>query len=142
MDEIKATYGTTAEIKIQLINADGETRTFSIDNPKTTISQEVINNVVNLILDSDTNVFAVVSQPGKEQPVKVVIDKVITQRTNLYGGGDDTITNTVAGSVINALGGNDSINNIGNRVTIDAGAGKDTITNTGTNAVLNGGASD
>ena len=56
--------------------------------------------------------------------------------------GDDTITNTIAGAVITALGGDDSISNIGNRVTIDGGTGKDTITNNGTNANLNGGSGD
>ncbi len=63
-------------------------------------------------------------------------------KTVVGTSGKDTITNTVAGAVITALGGNDSIYNIGNRVSIDAGTGNDTVENSGTNTYINGGSGD
>lgn len=54
----------------------------------------------------------------------------------------DTITKTVAGAVIPALGSGDSISNKGNRVSIDAGNGKDTIQNDGTNSTVVAGMGD
>lgn len=65
-----------------------------------------------------------------------------TSKTVIGTAGNDTITNTVAGAMINALAGNDSITNTGNRVSVEGGAGRDTIENSGTNSTLSGGSGD
>ena len=64
--------------------------------------------------------------------------------------GNDTLNNTISGSVILAMEGDDSITNSGNKVSIDAGAGNDSVTNysttnslsTGANVTISGGADD
>ncbi len=53
--------------------------------------------------------------------------------------GNDSITNTVGGVSINALGGNDTIVNAGDSVTIEAGAGNDEIFNGNLGSNSNGG---
>ena len=56
--------------------------------------------------------------------------------------GNDSINNSLAGALIQALGGNDTVENNSANVTIDAGGGDDSITNWASNVTIDGGTGD
>lgn len=82
MEETRAVYGDTVELKITLANESGSTRTITITNPKEDATEES-DALAELVLNSDTNILAV----NGEQPVSMIVDKILTTRENVgeYG---------------------------------------------------------
>lgn len=90
-EEIRATYGTTRELKFTLKNADGGSRTLTLINPKTDSEalKTAVDNFAALVLNSETNIIGV----DGYQPVSMVVDIVETERSNVgeYGQTDTTV---------------------------------------------------
>lgn len=82
MEDFAADYGESVELKIILANANGTKRTINLVNPQEDPT-EAANAFAELVLNSETNIFAV----SGEQPVSMVIDKVFTTREQVgeYG---------------------------------------------------------
>lgn len=83
-EEIRATYGETEEIQITLQDNTG-TRTIKFPNATETDLQTKAEAVIALIMNSETNVLAA---SGGGQPSKVVIDRVVTERTQIATSDD------------------------------------------------------
>lgn len=101
-EEIRATYGTTRELKLSLTNSEGNSRTITLKNPKTdsTALKTAVDNFSNLVFDSATNIITV----NGEQPISMTVDVIETTRSNV-GNYGQTIPLYVVPSIIDTGAG-------------------------------------
>lgn len=75
---------TNNELQIQLVGSSGTTKSFSIKNPKSTITQEQISNFVDKVLNSETTIFRINDgHSSQEEIAEVHLVKVETKKTGL-----------------------------------------------------------
>lgn len=85
MEETTASYGTTSTLKIILKDAEGNSSTISLYDPKSDAAlTQAITDFNEVLFDSDTNIFAVKGA----QPISATYEIVTTTRTKIgeYSG--------------------------------------------------------
>ena len=100
-----------------------DTFTYNQNNSVLTIIDKSTGETKGTVILKDfTDTANVVFETGNEEPTD----------------GADSISNTISGISINALGGDDTIDNSGANVSINGGAGNDSIINSGSEVLING----
>lgn len=88
-NEVRASYGTTAEVAITFIAEDGSEKVVKLPEAKDSNSiQAAAIGFANLAISSDSAVIGVNSNSGLVVPTAVKIDLIETTRTKIYNTQD------------------------------------------------------
>lgn len=84
-NEVRANYGTTAEVAITFIAEDGSEKVVKLPDAKDSSAiQSAAISFANLATNSDTAVIGVSSNSGLVVPTAIKIDLIETTRTKIY----------------------------------------------------------